>query len=59
MKIFRNPKEIHLPVAPFVHQIEVSGPNRWLTLSGQLGMRVDETVLEDPVEQMQLAIDNI
>ncbi|WP_242224176.1 RidA family protein [Bacillus cereus group sp. BfR-BA-01380] len=59
MKISRNPKEIHSPVAPYVHQIEVNGPNRWLTLSGQLGMSVDGTVPEDPVEQMQLALDNI
>lgn len=34
MKISRNPKEIHLPVAPYVHQIEVTGPNKWLILSG-------------------------
>ncbi|MFJ8527188.1 RidA family protein [Bacillus sp. NPDC094106] len=59
MKVSRNPKEIHSPVAPYVHQIEVTGPNRWLTLSGQLGMKVDGTVPEDPLEQMKLALDNI
>ncbi|WP_459502949.1 RidA family protein [Bacillus sp. C1] len=59
MKISRNPKEIHSPVAPYVHQIEVTGPNKWLTLSGQLGMKFDGTVPEDPAEQMQLALDNI
>ncbi|MDC2865292.1 MULTISPECIES: RidA family protein [unclassified Bacillus (in: firmicutes)] len=59
MKISRNPEEIHAPVAPYVHQIEVTGPNKWLTLSGQLGMEVDGTVPEDPVEQMRLALDNI
>ncbi|MGE7093810.1 RidA family protein [Lysinibacillus sp. NPDC048646] len=59
MKISRNPKEIHAPVAPYVHQIEVTGPNRWLTLSGQLGMSVDGTVPEDSLEQMQIALGNI
>ncbi len=38
MKKVRNPENIHPPVAPYVHQIEVTGPSRWLTLSGQLGM---------------------
>ncbi len=59
MKTSRNPKEIHPPVAPYVHQIEVTGPVRWLTLSGQLGMSVDGAVPEDSLEQMQVALDNI
>ena len=59
MKTSRNPKDIHPPVAPYVHQIEVTGPTRWLTLSGQLGMSVDGTVPEDSLEQMQIALDNI
>lgn len=59
MKISRNPENIHSPVAPYVHQIEVTGPNKWLTLSGQLGMKVDGTVPENPVEQLTLALDNI
>ncbi len=59
MKISRNPKEIHPPVAPYVHQIEVTGSNRWLTLSGQLGISVDGTVPEDSLKQMQIALGNI
>lgn len=59
MKTTRNPKKVHAPVAPYVHQIEVTGPNRWLTLSGQLGMRVDGNVPEDPLEQLKLALNNI
>lgn len=59
MKISRNPDTIHSPVAPYVHQIEVTGPNRWLTLSGQLGMEVDGTVPESPLEQLKLALENI
>lgn len=59
MKISRNPDTIHNPVAPYVHQIEVIGPNRWLNLSGQLGMRIDGTVPENPLEQLQLALENV
>ncbi|MBH5320311.1 RidA family protein [Paenibacillus sp. GSMTC-2017] len=59
MKISRNPLEIHPPVASYVHQIEVTGPNKWLTLSGQLGMQVDGAVPDNPLEQFQLALDNI
>ncbi len=59
MKTSRNPKKIHPPVASYVHQIEIAGPNKWLTLSGQLGMRPDGTIPEDPLEQMKLALDNI
>ena len=59
MKISRNPETVHKPVAPYVHQIEVTGPTKWLTLSGQLGMEVDGTVPESPLEQLQLALDNI
>jgi enamine deaminase RidA (YjgF/YER057c/UK114 family) len=59
MKITRNPDTIHKPVAPYVHQIEISGPNRWLTLSGQLGMSIDGTIPENPLEQMELALENI
>ncbi|WP_413375840.1 RidA family protein [Alkalihalobacillus sp. 1P02AB] len=59
MKLTRNPETIHKPVAPYVHQIEVSGPNRWLTLSGQVGMEVDATVPESPLDQLELALKNI
>ncbi|MFD2444748.1 RidA family protein [Bacillus sp. CGMCC 1.16607] len=59
MKISRNPNSIHKPVAPYVHQIEITGTNRWLTLSGQLGMEVDRAVPENPLEQMKLALENI
>lgn len=59
MKKSRNPETVHKPVAPYVHQIEVTGPNKWLTLSGQLGMEIDGMVPEDSLEQLQLALDNI
>lgn len=59
MKISRNPQDIHPPVAPYVHQIEVTGPNRWLTMSGQIGMELDGTIPEDPITQLKIALNNI
>ncbi|WP_368652619.1 RidA family protein [Ornithinibacillus sp. 4-3] len=59
MKKSLNPESIHPPVAPYVHQIETTGAQRWLTLSGQLGMEVDGKVPEDPMKQLQIALNNI
>lgn len=59
MKTSRNPESIHTPVAPYVHQIEVTGPCKWLTLSGQLGMKQNGTVPENAIDQMKVALDNI
>ncbi|MDC2867865.1 RidA family protein [Bacillus sp. BP-3] len=39
--------------------MEVTDPNKWLVLSGQVGMKIDGTILDDPLEQLQLALDNI
>ncbi|MCM3237415.1 RidA family protein [Heyndrickxia oleronia] len=59
MKNSRNPEEVHSPVAPYVHQIEVTGPSRWLTMSGQLGMMADGNIPDNPIEQMRIALENI
>jgi 2-iminobutanoate/2-iminopropanoate deaminase len=59
MRTFRNPEGVHRPVAGYTHQVEVPGEVRWLVLSGQIGMREDGTVPEDPVEQMEVALDNL
>lgn len=59
MKITRNPKEIHQPVAPYVHQIEITGPQKWLTLSGQIGMEEDGTIPEESTAQLKIALENI
>ncbi|KFM99917.1 endoribonuclease L-PSP superfamily domain protein [Bacillus clarus] len=53
MEKSRNPETVHKPVASYVHQIKVTGPNKWLTLSGQLGMEIDGTVPDNPLEQLQ------
>lgn len=59
MKEFRNPQNVHQPVGVYSHQIEVTGNERLLILSGQVGMRADGTVPEDPFEQLDVAFENI
>lgn len=59
MKTARNPEDIHPPLGSYVHQMEVTGPNRWLTISGQIGMTFDGTVPEEPLQQLEVALDNI
>lgn len=59
MKKSRNPKTIHPPVAPYMHQIETTGPQRWLTMSGQVGMGIDGTIPASPLEQLELALENV
>lgn len=60
MKQFRNPPNIHPPIAnSYTHQIEVKGPERLLILSGQVGIKEDGTVPDDPIEQLDVALENI
>ncbi len=59
MKQPRNPETIHAPVGRYVHQIEVTGESRMLFLAGQVGMRPDGSVPEDPVEQFGVALENV
>jgi 2-iminobutanoate/2-iminopropanoate deaminase len=59
MKEFRNPQELHEPVGSYTHQIEITGNERLLVISGQVGMRQDGSVPEDPLEQLDIAFDNI
>ncbi|GLC30560.1 RidA family protein [Clostridium omnivorum] len=59
MKEFRNPKNIHEPVAAYAHQVEVSGQNRWLVMSGQIGKDENGFLPNDAVEQLENALDNI
>lgn len=58
-KEFRNPQNVHQPLGSYSHQIEISGNERMLVLSGQVGMRRDGTVPDDPLEQMDVAFENI
>ena len=59
MKEFRNPQDIHQPLGSYSHQLEISGNERILVLSGQVGMREDGTVPEGTLEQMDVAFENI
>ena len=59
MKEFRNPQNVHQPLGSYSHQIEISGNERMLVLSGQVGMREDGTVPDDPIEQIDIALENI
>lgn len=59
MKQFRNPQNIHQPIGGYVHQIELTGNERMLIISGQVGMREDGSVPEDPIEQIDVALENV
>jgi len=59
MKEFRNPQDVHKPLGSYSHQIEITGNERMLVLSGQVGMREDGTIPEDPLEQIDVAFENI
>ena len=59
MKTQRNPDTIHPPLAGYSHQIETTGAERQLVISGQIGMRPDGSVPDDPIEQLGVALDNI
>lgn len=59
MKEFRNPPNVHPPIGSYSHQIEITGNERLLILSGQVGMREDGTVPEDPLEQLEVVFENI
>ena len=59
MKDFRNPSNIHAPLGSYSHQIEITGSERMLILSGQVGMREDGTIPDDALEQIDVALENI
>ena len=59
MKKYRNPPQIHAPLAAYSHQVELSGPARQLILSGQVGVLPDGRVPEDALEQLDAAFENV
>lgn len=59
MKHARDPDNVHPPVAPYVHQIELRGAERLLVLSGQIGARIDGSLPDDPIDQLETAWDNL
>jgi len=58
-KEYRNPANVHGPVGGYTHQIQVQGPERWLVLSGQVGRKEDGMVSDDPIEQLDVAMENV
>ena len=60
MKESRNPSNVHPPIAnSYTPQIEIRGRERLLILSGQVGIKEDGTVPDDPIEQLDIALENI
>jgi len=59
MKQFRNPENLHKPLGGYSHQVEITGDGRMLLLSGQVGMKPDGSIPEDPIEQLDIAFENI
>jgi enamine deaminase RidA (YjgF/YER057c/UK114 family) len=59
MKTTRNPETVHPPLAAYSHQLEISGADRLLFISGQVGMALDGSVPDDPIAQLGLVLDNI
>jgi hypothetical protein len=47
MKEYRNPPNVHEPITGYTHQIEISGSEHLLVLSGQVGKKEDGTVPDD------------
>ena len=50
-----SPDGLKPPFGRYHHAVEILRPERWLVLSGQLGMRGDGSVPDDPGEQAALA----
>jgi len=59
MKTYRNPPDVHPPLAAYSHQVELSGPARQLIISGQVGQHLDGRVPEEPLAQLDAALENL
>ena len=59
MKQLRNPASVHGPLAAYSHQIELTGSERLLAMSGPVGMTPAGELPEDAGAQFELALANI
>jgi enamine deaminase RidA (YjgF/YER057c/UK114 family) len=59
MKTARNPDALHPPLAAYSHQIELAGAERWLAMAGQVGMKPDGSIPEEPAAQFEVALENV
>ena len=57
--VFKNPDTIHNPLGSYSHQAEVSCNAKWLVMSGQVGMDKNGNLPEDPIKQLEIALDNV
>jgi enamine deaminase RidA (YjgF/YER057c/UK114 family) len=55
----RDPETIHPPLGAYSHQVEVPPGARLLVMAGQVGRTADGRVPEDPIEQAEVALDNV
>ena len=55
----RNPKTVHPPIGAYSHQVEVPAGARLVSIAGQVGRTADGHVPEDPIEQVELALENV
>jgi 2-iminobutanoate/2-iminopropanoate deaminase len=55
----RNPDTIHPPIGLYAHQVEVPDGARWLAIAGQVGRTLDGTVPDDPIAQVEQALENL
>jgi 2-iminobutanoate/2-iminopropanoate deaminase len=56
---FSNPDGAPKPVGRYSHAAEVPAGMRLIEISGQVGVRMDGTVVEDPGEQIAQAFANL
>ncbi|RYF92272.1 MAG: RidA family protein [Caulobacteraceae bacterium] len=56
----RVPPGLRAPAPPFYsHAVEVTAPERWLYISGQVGQRPDGSAGADIAEQTAIAVENL
>jgi 2-iminobutanoate/2-iminopropanoate deaminase len=55
----RSPDTVHAPLGAYSQQVEVPPGARLLVMAGQVGRTVDGRVPEDPIEQAEVALDNV
>ncbi len=55
----RSPDNMHPPLGMYSHQGDVTGAQRWLVMAGQVGRTSDETVPSNPIEQIEVALENV
>src|SRR4029077_13159472 len=59
MKTSRDPSTVHPPLAAYSHQIEISGAERQVVISRQVGVRASGDVRPGPIAQLGVALDNV